>query len=103
MMKGKTGKMNKKDFRRITEMLEENYNKKMDIRIFSLWYEEFKDFTSEQYEKMVIDAIKTKKFMPTLAEIKELKRPRWFDIEVKKIEIDDDDKKMLEELLREFQ
>lgn len=103
MMKGKTGKMNKKDFRRITEMLEENYNKKMDIRIFSLWYEEFKDFTSEQYEKMVIDAIKTKKFMPTLAEMKELKRPKWFGIEVKKTEIDDDDKKMLEELLREFQ
>ena len=102
-MKERNGKMNKRDFRKITEMLEENYNKKMDIRIFSLWYEEFKDFTSEQYEKMVIDAIKTKKFMPTLAEMKELKRPKWFGIEVKKTEIDDDDKKMLEELLREFQ
>ena len=95
--------MNKRDFRKITEMLEENYNKKMDIRIISIWHEEVKDFTAEQYEKMVIDAIKTKKFMPTLAEMKELKRPKWFGIEVKKIEIDDDDKKMLEELLREFQ
>ena len=103
MTKGKTGKMNKKDFRRITEMLEENYNKKMDIRIFSLWYEEFKDCTAEEYEEMIIDAIKTKKFMPTLAEMKDLKKPKWFGIEVKKIEIDDDDKKMLEELLREFQ
>ena len=103
MMRGKTGKMNKKDFRRITEMLEENYNKKMDIRIFSLWYEELRDCSADEYENMIIEAIKTKKFMPTLAEMKELKRPKWFDIEVKKIEIDDDDKKMLEELLREFQ
>ena len=103
MMKGKTGKMNKKDFRRITEMLEENYNKKMDIRIFGLWYEELKDCTAEEYEEMVIDAIKTKKFMPTLAEMKDLRKPKWFGIEVKKIKIDDDDKKMLEELLRDFQ
>ena len=102
MMKGKTGKMNKKDFRRITEMLEENYNKKMDIRIFGLWYEELKECTADEYESMVIEAIKTKKFMPTLAEIKEMKKPRWFGIEVKKVELDTEDKIMLEELLREF-
>lgn len=94
--------MNKKDFRRITEMLEENYNKKMDIRIFGLWYEELKECTADEYENMVIEAIKTKKFMPTLAEIKEMKKPRWFGIEVKKVELDTEDKIMLEELLREF-
>lgn len=94
--------MNKKDFRRITEMLEENYNKKMDIRIFGLWYEELKDCTADEYENMVIEAIKTKKFMPTLAEIKELKRPRWLEIEVKKVELDPEDKIMLEELLKDF-
>lgn len=95
--------MNKRDFREITEMLEENYNKKMDIRIFNLWYEELKDCSANEYENMVIEAIKTKKFMPTLAEIKELKRPRWFEIEVKKVEPDAEDKKILEELLKNFQ
>lgn len=102
-MKGKNGKMDRKDFRKITELLEENYNKKMDIRIFSLWYEELKDCTADEYESMVIEAIKTKKYMPTLAEMKELKRPIWFDIKVKKVEISVDDKRMLEELLSEFE
>lgn len=94
--------MNKRDFRKITEMLEENYNKKMDIRIFNLWYEELRDCSADEYENMVIEAIKTKKFMPTLAEIKELKRPRWLEIEVKKVELDPEDKIMLEELLKDF-
>lgn len=94
--------MDRKDFRKITELLEENYNKKMDIRIFSLWYEELKDCTADKYESMVIEAIKTKKYMPTLAEMKELKRPIWFDIEVKKTEMSADDKRILEELLSEF-
>ena len=40
--------------------------------------------------------------MPTLAEIKELKRPRWFEIEVKKVELDPEDKIMLEELLNKI-
>ena len=102
-MKEKHGKMDKRNFRKITEMLEENYNKKMDIRIFGLWYEELKDCTANEYQNMVIEAIKTKKFMPTLAEIKELKRPKWFDIEVKKVELDAENKIMLEELLKEFQ
>ena len=94
--------MNKRDFRKITEMLEENYNKKMDIRIFNLWYEELKDCSADEYENMIIEAIKTKKFMPTLAEIKELKRPRWLEIEVKKVELDPEDKIILEELLKDF-
>lgn len=94
--------MNKRDFRKITEMLEENYNKKMDIRIFNLWYEELRDCSADEYENMVIEAIKTKKFMPTLAEIKELKRPRWLEIEVKKVELDSEDKIMLEDLLKDF-
>ena len=101
-MKERNGKMNKRDFRKITEMLEENYNKKMDIRIFNLWYEELRDCSADEYENMVIEAIKTKKFMPTLAEIKELKRPRWLEIEVKKVELDPEDKIMLEELLKDF-
>ena len=101
-MKEKNGKMSKRDFREITEMLEENYNKKMDIRIFNLWYEELKDCSAGEYENMVIEAIKTKKFMPTLAEIKELKRPIWFEIEVKKVELDSEDKIMLENLLKDF-
>ena len=101
-MKERNGKMNKRDFRKITEMLEENYNKKMDIRIFNLWYEELKDCSADEYENMIIEAIKTKKFMPTLAEIKELKRPRWLEIEVKKVELDPEEKIMLDDLLKDF-
>lgn len=101
-MKERNGKMNKRDFRKITEMLEENYNKKMDIRIFNLWYEELRECSADEYENMVIEAIKTKKFMPTLAEIKELKKPRWLEIEVKKVELDSEDKIMLEDLLKDF-
>lgn len=101
-MKERNGKMDKRDFRKITEMLEENYNKKMDIRIFGLWYEELKDCSADEYENMVIEAIKTKKFMPTLAEIKELKRYKWFGMEIKKVELDSEDEIMLKELLKDF-
>ena len=34
--------------------------------------------------------------------IKELKRPKWFEIEVKKVELDPEDKIMLEDLLKDF-
>lgn len=96
--------MNKTDFRKITEMLEENYSKKMDIRILNLWYEEFKEYPVDEYEKLIIEAIKTKKFMPTLAEIRELKRemPSWFGVDVKIKIPAPDQKKIMEELLKEF-
>ena len=53
--------MNKKEFREITEILEENYNKQMDTRILSLWYEEFKDYPANAYKELVIEIIKTEK------------------------------------------
>ena len=93
--------MNKKEFRNITEMLEENYNKQMDTRILELWYQEFKEYTPEMYKEMVIEIIKNEKFMPSLARMRELKKPIWFSVEVKK-EVSLDAQEIMEELLREF-
>ena len=103
-MKERDGKMNKKEFRKVTEMLEENFNKKMDIRIFELWYEEFKDLPLERYKNIVVKAIKEKKFMPTLAEMIELKKelPAWFGVNVK-IKIPTQKEKIkMDDLLKEF-
>ena len=66
--------MNKRDFRKITEMLEENYNKKMDIRIFNLWYEELRDCSADEYENMIIEAIKTKKFYANISRDKRIEK-----------------------------
>ena len=103
-MKERDGKMNKKEFRKVTEMLEENYNKKLDIRIFELWYEEFKDLPIEKYEKIVVIAIKEKKFMPTLAEMIELKKelPSWWGAKIEIRRASPEGKKKIENLLKEF-
>lgn len=95
--------MNKKEFRNITEMLEENYNKQMDTRILELWYQEFKDYTPEAYKKMVIEIIRTEKFMPSLARMRELKKPIWFSVEVKKVMPTDVERHLMGELLKEFE
>ncbi len=71
------GKMNKKDLRKITEILEANYNKKLDTRILDVWYQEFKEFTKEQYKEIIIDVIRIKKIMPSLAEVREIAGPVW--------------------------
>ena len=49
--------MNKKEFRNITEMLEENYNKQMDTRILELWYQEFKEY--RDFSSMNNDSVPT--------------------------------------------
>lgn len=102
MMKGICGKMNKKEFREITEMLEQNYNKQMDTRILNLWYEEFKEYPIGAYRELVIEVIKTEKYMPTLARMIELKKPVWFSVEVKKVIPSESEKKIMEEMLKEF-
>ena len=102
MRKGINGKMSKKEFREITEMLEENYNKQMDTRILELWYQEFKDYPADAYQKMVVEIIRNENFMPTLAKMRKLKKPSWFSVEVKKIVPSEEERNYLEELLREF-
>lgn len=94
--------MNKQEFREITELLEENFNKKIDLRILEIWYQEFKELSKEQYQAMVIDAIKTEKFMPTLARIRELKKPVWFNVEIKIEEASKEEQEEIENILKGF-
>jgi len=94
--------MNKKDFRNITELLEENFNKKIDIRILDIWYQEFKDLSVEEYKTMVIEAIKQEKYMPTLARMKELKKPAWFNVEIKVKEATKEEREEIEKMLEEY-
>lgn len=94
--------MKKNEFKEITELLEENYNKKLDLRIFDLWYQEFKDLPKEQYKAMVVDAIKQEKYMPNMARMKELKKPIWMCIETSARIATPEEVKELEDFLKEF-
>lgn len=94
--------MNKKEFREITEMLEQNYNKQMDTRILNLWYEEFKKYPKDAYRDLIVDVIKSEKYMPTLARMIELKKPIWFSVDVKRVVPSESEKNIMEELLKEF-
>ena len=94
--------MNKQEFRKITELLEENFNKKLDLRILEIWYQEFKELPKEQYEAMVVDAIKIEKFMPTLARMRELKKPTWFNVEIKIEEVSKEEQDEIEKFLKGF-
>lgn len=94
--------MNKKEFLEMTELLEENFNKKMDIRILEIWYQEFKELSKEQYKAMVVDAIKQEKYLPTLARMRELKKPMWMSIEINIEEASPEEVAEIEDLLREY-
>lgn len=93
--------MNKKIFRVITEMLEVNYNKQIDVRILDLWYQEFKECTQEIYKEIVIEVIKNEKFMPSLATMQEYKKIAMLSVNVSKVSSDDAQREM-EELLKEY-
>lgn len=94
--------MNKKNFRDITEILEENYSKKIDLRVLDIWYQEFKKYSEEQYESIVTEVIKSEMFMPNLAKMKEYSVPVWFDEKIEKKEASEEEKKKIEELLKEY-
>ena len=59
------------EFLEIINLLEENYNKKLNDKIIKIWYEEFKEYKKEWFEKAVIDCIKENAYFPTINEIKE--------------------------------
>lgn len=94
--------MNKKEFRKVTEILEENYSKKVDLRVLDIWYQEFEKYSKEQYESIVTEVIKSEMFMPNLAKMKEYSVPVWFDEKIEKKEASEEEKKKIEEMLKEF-
>jgi len=61
--------MEYEDFKKITSILEQNYEKKYNETILKIWYHELSKYDINQYKKIVLEAIKTYKFQPTLAEI----------------------------------
>lgn len=93
--------MTKLEFKEITELLMYNYNKTLDIKIISLWYEELKEYPKERYEFAIKEIIKQETFMPNLAKILEyIKNPAWLDIDVPINLASDEEIKKLEERMK---
>ena len=62
-----------KKFLEIINLLELNYDKKLDKRIVKIWYDEFKNYNEDVFRKCVIEAIKNEYFFPTINKVKEFK------------------------------
>lgn len=95
--------MIKSDFREITEMLENNYNKKIDNEIFKLWYEEFKNYSISEYENMIKEIIRNEEFMPSLARVIKYKKPTWYGKDLKAVKATDEERQAVEEMLKMYQ
>ena len=62
-----------KKFLEIINLLELNYDKKLDKRIVKIWYDEFKNYNEDVFRKFVVEAIKNEYFFPTINKVKEFK------------------------------
>ena len=95
--------MNYKQFKKITSVLEKNYDKNYDETILKIWYHELKCYDVNQYKRIVLDAIKKYKFLPTLAEILAIK-PLGDNLtkEIEFRQATPEEQKEMEELLKEF-
>lgn len=62
-----------KEFLEIIDLLEVNYDKKLNEKIIKIWYDEFKDYDKEVFYKCVVETIKNETFFPTINKIKEFK------------------------------
>lgn len=60
-----------KDFLEIINLLELNYEKKLDDKIIKIWYEEFKNYDKNIFYKCVVETIKNETFFPTINKVKE--------------------------------
>lgn len=59
------------EFLEIINLLEENYNKKMNDSIIRVWYDEFKKCDKVFLKKAIINCIKEYSYFPTINQIKE--------------------------------
>lgn len=59
------------EFLEIINLLEVNYNKKLNDKIIKIWYEEFKNYKKEWFRKAIIDCIKEYSYFPTINQVKE--------------------------------
>lgn len=58
--------MTKDDFLQVFDLLQLNYNKKVNEKIIDIWYEEFKSMSKDNFEKCIIKCIKEEKTFPTI-------------------------------------
>lgn len=95
--------MNKEEFRNITELLEENFNKKIDLRILDMWYETFKQYPKHYYENLVNEVIKQETYMPSLATMRAYIKPKWFDRKITKRTPTREELAEIENILKEYE
>lgn len=58
--------MTKSDFIQLFDLLQINFNKKVDEKITDIWYEEFKTMSKEAFKECIIKCIKEEKSFPTI-------------------------------------
>lgn len=93
--------MNKIEFKECTELLVANYSKTLNIQILSIWYEELKNYSKEDYSNAVKKIIKNENFMPSLAKVKEyMKKPSWINEDIEIEPASEEEIKKLEERLK---
>lgn len=54
------------EFLEVFNLLQLNYNKKVNDEIVKIWYEEFKNTSKEVFKKSVVDTIKVEQYFPTM-------------------------------------
>lgn len=95
--------MTKEEFYSITSVLEKNYDKQYDEVVLKLWYREFKDYSTQKYKRLVIEAIRRYTFLPTLAEMLKIELlPEWFDKKIEKKEASIEEREEIEKMLSKF-
>jgi len=95
--------MNFKEFKNITEILELNYKKEIPEKILKIWYHDLKKYSVIEYKKIILQAIRSYKFLPTLAEILNIELlPDWLDKKIEKQEATVEQRHQMEELLKKY-
>ena len=88
-------------FIEITNLLEDNYSKKLKTQILDIWYEELKNYSDKLYYKVAKEIIKKENYMPNLYKIKEyLEMPDWFYANIEENRATDEEINKLEERLK---
>ena len=66
--------MSEEEFVTITDRLEQFYEKELNAAQRKEWFNALKGITKERYQKLVVEALRTYKYMPKLSEMFELNK-----------------------------
>lgn len=94
-------------FKREWEGLEKYYKKSHTRDEKNLYYLKLKDLDDDEFLEIIDLIYKNCKFFPNIAEIRELpklnrRKPKWLGIKIEKEEINEKERKELEDLLKDF-